>query len=160
MPSLLLWVMELYVLYLSRRFSFLAMSTLNGWRPLKAYHQAGMKHDLNGLIYVRLHSGQRILPLHFCGDHYWVGFDWANLSLNNQCKRWACTECTYWYVGAQMMSRIPWVKPSGKNWKCVYWENGQAMQHCDSSSTEGAAVRWQCGNALDSGSTRIPLSRY
>ena len=53
----------------------------------------------------------------------------------------------------ETVSRVPWVSASTQPRayeKCVWWENGDAMRHCDSSAGEGAQERWSCTDTLDS----------
>ena len=54
------------------------------------------------------------------------------------------------YLGLSV-SRVPWVLPSmpGKFGRCVWWENGDAMHHCDGASEDGKVERWQCEDSLD-----------
>lgn len=49
------------------------------------------------------------------------------------------------------VSRVPWVLPSmpGKEGRCVWWENGNGVRHCDSSHESGSHERWRCGDILD-----------
>jgi len=63
------------------------------------------------------------------------------------------TVAFFWrnHVGMSV-SRVPWVheKMPGKFGKCVWWENGSGMQHCDSAHNDGRMERWQCTDTLDS----------
>jgi hypothetical protein len=49
------------------------------------------------------------------------------------------------------LNRVPWVAASmpGRRGRCVWWENGDAMRHCDSSHYDGAQHRWNFSDTLD-----------
>jgi hypothetical protein len=38
----------------------------------------------------------------------------------------------------------------GKHGRCVWWENGDGMRHCDSSHADGSNHRWNCSDTIDS----------
>ena len=55
----------------------------------------------------------------------------------------------FWRVqlGAGLMNKLPF----NRGWQnCVWWENGNAMRHCDGSRADGAKERWQGNDLLDS----------
>lgn len=54
------------------------------------------------------------------------------------------------YLGYSV-SKVPWNLPTmpGKDSRCQWWENGDAMHHCDSASADGKTERWQCADLLD-----------
>jgi hypothetical protein len=88
-------------------------------------------------------------------SHSWAGAERTKIDHTYLCSPSLgpqnITISFFWrpYLGEQVVSRVPWVKQAGRFGKCVWWENGDAMRHCDGSNEAGATERWQGEDRLD-----------